>query len=186
MGTMTKLYLKSILTSVSGHERDARASGVRNLCKNNSKVKVELVDDKWVTFTTQTKSNYGIGNKRNLAKFEFDGQQKLIASGEGYNSQMANSGKFIPEEFIIKVKNGERIFEPSITTRHLDTESIGLEYFAKQKGGIKGQKYPDIKGEIKITSDLCPCPSCSAIFQQFSDMYPSLNIKIVTSPKLHY
>jgi hypothetical protein len=33
MGTITKLYLKSILTSVSGHERDARASG--GICLKN-------------------------------------------------------------------------------------------------------------------------------------------------------
>ncbi len=99
---------------------------------------------------------------------------------------MTNSGQFIPEDFITKVKNGERVFVPSIATRHLDTESIGLEYFAKQKGAVKGQKYPDVTGEIKVTSDLCPCPSCSAIFQQFSDMFPNVNIKIVTSSKLHY
>ncbi|WP_235877917.1 deaminase domain-containing protein [Flavobacterium davisii] len=160
--------------------------GFRNLCKNNPKVTVELVDDSWHTFTSETKSTYGIGSKRNLATIEFDGQKKIIASGEGYNSQMANSGQFIPEEFIIKVKNGERVFEPTIVTRHLDTELIGLEYFAKQKGAVKGKRYPEVTGEIKVTSDLCPCPSCSAIFQQFSDMFPNVNIKVVTSPKLHY
>ena len=99
---------------------------------------------------------------------------------------MANSGVFISEEFVLNLKNGERVFTPTITTRSLDTELIGLEYFAKQKGAIKGQKYPEVSGEIKITSDLCPCPSCSAIFQQFRDMFPNVNIKIVTNPKLHY
>jgi hypothetical protein len=160
--------------------------GFRDLCKNNSKITVELSDSNWDKFVKETKSTYEIGNKRNLAKIEFDGQQKLIASGEGYNNQMANSSQFIPEDFIIKLKNGERVFEPSIATRHLDTESIGLEYFAKQKNAVKGNKYPNVEGEIKVTSDLCPCPSCSAIFQQFSDMFPSVKIRVVTSPKLHY
>jgi len=49
-----------------------------------------------------------------------------------------------------------------------------------------GNKYPNVEGEIKVTSDLCPCPSCSVIFQQFSDMFPSVKIRVVTSPKLHY
>ena len=71
-------------------------------------------------------------------------------------------------------------------TRNFDTEIAGMEYFAKQKGAVKGKIYPDITGEVKITSDLCPCPSCSAVFQQFSQMFPNLKITIVTTNKLHY
>jgi Bacterial EndoU nuclease len=42
MGTMTKLYLKSILTSVSGHERDARASGGQPVIYLNNKEYVKI------------------------------------------------------------------------------------------------------------------------------------------------
>ena len=47
-------------------------------------------------------------------------------------------------------------------------------------------KYPEITGEIKIISDLCTCPSCSVIFQQFTEMFPNVEIKIITTNKLHY
>lgn len=156
----------------------------RSLYKNNPKISVELVDAEWHTFVTQAKSTYNIASKRNIAKVEFQGQQKLIASGTKYTGQM--KGKFIPEEFVQKINNGEGVFKPTIWTRRVDTESIGLEYFASQRGAVAGQKYPEVTGEIKIISDLCPCPSCAAIFQQFIEMFPNVEIKIVTSSKLHY
>ena len=156
----------------------------RSLYKNNPKISVELADAEWNTFVAKAKSEYGIGKKRNIAKVEFEGQEKLIASGTGYTGQM--TGKFIPEEFVQKVNKGEGVFKPTILTRRTDTESIGLEYFASQRGAVAGQKYPEITGEIKIISDLCPCPSCSSIFQQFIEMFPNVEIKIVTSSKLHY
>lgn len=99
---------------------------------------------------------------------------------------MVSSKKFIPKEFIEQVESGQRVFTPSMPTRKLDTESIALEYFAKQKNAKIGMKYPEITGEIKIISDLCPCPSCSVIFQQFTEMFPNVEIKIITTNKLHY
>jgi hypothetical protein len=62
-----------------------------------------------------------------------------------------------PEDFIIKVKNSKRVFESSIATRYLDTESIGFEYFDKQKNAVKDNKYPNVTGEMQVTSDFCPC-----------------------------
>ncbi|WP_378187312.1 deaminase domain-containing protein [Aquimarina sp. W85] len=160
--------------------------GFKNLCTNNPKVSVKLAGDEWTEFVASTKSSFGIGRKRNIVKMEFDSKEYLIASGKGYNGQMTGSGKFIPEEFVLDIDKGQRVFAPSISTRHLDTESLGLEYFAKLKNAVKGGKYPKVTGKVKIASDLCPCPSCSAIFQQFSDMFPNVTIDITTTTKLHY
>lgn len=160
--------------------------GFKSLCINNPKISVKLADDEWDKFVASTKSSFGIGRRRNIVKMEFDGKEYLIASGKGYNGQMIGSGKFIPEKFVLDIDKGQRVFTPSISTRHLDTESLGLEYFAKLKNAVKGGKYPKVTGRVKITSDLCPCPSCSAIFQQFSDMFPNVTIDITTTTKLHY
>jgi hypothetical protein len=165
---------------------EADFQGFRALCKSNSKVTVELTDANWTNFVGQMKSRYGISLDRNLAKIEFNGNTYLIASGKKYSPQMINSTDFIPKQFVDDVFAGNKVFDPTISTRHLDTEVIGLEFFAKQNNAVKGQSYPLVTGELKITSDLCPCPSCSAVFQQFSTMFPNVNIKIVTSPKLHY
>ncbi len=160
--------------------------GFKILYTNTPKVSVKLAGDEWAEFVANTKSSFGIGRKRNIVKMEFDGKEYLIASGKGYNGQMTGSGKFIPEEFVLDIDKGQRVFEPSISTRHLDTESLGLEYFARLKNAEKGGKYPKVTGKLKIASDLCPCPSCSAIFQQFSDMFPNITIDITTTTKLHY
>ncbi|MCU0440378.1 MAG: hypothetical protein MUC49_21005 [Raineya sp.] len=184
--TKTEVYSNNIDDLFSSIVNEEHFQVFRTLCKRNSKISVELTDANWETFVNDLKQNYSIAKKRNISKFEFDDKNILIASGEGYNNQMRQSGKFINEEFIAKVKKGERVFEPALATRHLDTESIALEYFAHLKGAVKGKKYPNIVGDIKITSDLCPCHSCSAIFQQFCDMFPNVKIKIVTTPKLHY
>lgn len=160
--------------------------GFKTLCVNNPRVSVRLVDNEWAKFTSEIKTKYVIRADRNLAKMEFEGQEFLIASGKKFNNQMVNSGKFLPKEFVDNVNNGQRVFTPSIATRHLDTESLGLEYFAKLKNAVKGGTYPKVTGKVKMTSDLCPCPSCSAIFQQFSDMFPNVDIEIKTTTKLHY
>ncbi len=160
--------------------------GFKNLCTNNPKVSVKLAGDEWMKFTSEIKTKYVIRADRNLAKMEFEGQEFLIASGKKFNNQMINSGKFLPKEFVDNVNKGQRVFTPSISTRHLDTESLGLEYFAKLKNAVQGGKYPKVTGKVKITSDLCPCPSCSAIFHQFSDMFPNVTIDITTTTKLHY
>ncbi|GAA4275921.1 deaminase domain-containing protein [Aquimarina mytili] len=158
----------------------------KKLCINNPKVSVKIASNEWVEFVARTKNSFGIGRKRNIVKMEFDGKEYLIASGKGYNGQMIESGKFIPEDFVLELEKGQRVFTPSISTRHLDTELIGLEYFAKLKNAVKGVKYPKINGTVRLTSDLCPCPSCSSIFQQFSDMFPNVTVDITTTSKLHY
>jgi len=41
-----------------------------------------------------------------------------------------------------------------------------------------GSKYnPDIKGKIKIISELEYCKSCTGIIQQFNEMFP--NVKLI-------
>jgi hypothetical protein len=178
-----KLDLDNLFPLIKNHPD---FQGFKNLCTNNPKVSIKLADSEWTEFVTNTKSTFGIGSKRNIVKMEFDGKEYLIASGKGYNGQMTGSGKFIPEEFVLDIDKGQRVFTPSISTRHLDTESLGLEYFAKSKNAVKDGVYPEVTGKVKITSDLCPCPSCSVIFQQFSDMFPNVTIDITTTTKLHY
>ena len=162
--------------------------GFRTLCINNPNISVSLVYDKllWEQTTNRIRKIYNIGAKRNIATVEFDGKQYLVASSTSYSPQMISSLDFIPKAHIDNLGTGNRIFDYTMPTRNFDTELIALEYFAKEKNAVKGGIYPNVTGDLKITSDLCPCASCSDIFRQFSTMFPNLKISISTTSKLHY
>jgi hypothetical protein len=49
--------------------------------------------------------------------------------------------------------------------------------------GIVKNKYPNIKGEIKIVSENEYCPSCQGIIQQFYEMFPKIKIILIDGAK---
>ncbi|WP_271729868.1 deaminase domain-containing protein [Aquimarina algiphila] len=64
-------------------------------------------------------------------------------------------------------------------SREWDTEYVMLSEIAKSKGAVKGGKYPKVTGEIIISSELPYCVSCQGVIQDFSDMFPNLDVILI-------
>lgn len=58
-----------------------------------------------------------------------------------------------------------------------------LNKLASDLGAVKGGKYPNITGEIKIISENPYCASCTGIIQQFHDMYPNVKLVLIDGAK---
>lgn len=67
--------------------------------------------------------------------------------------------------------------------RITDSEYRMLNKLASDLGGVKGVKYPNITGELKIISENPYCASCTGIIQQFHDMYPKIKLILVDGAK---
>ena len=64
--------------------------------------------------------------------------------------------------------------------RNIDSEYKMLNKLAEDLGG----KYnPNIKGEIKIISELPYCNSCTGVIQQFNEMFPNVKIILIDGVK---
>lgn len=63
--------------------------------------------------------------------------------------------------------------------RITDSEYRMLNDLAKKLGGVKGKSFPDITGTLKIVSENPYCTSCQGVIQQFSDMFPNIEIKLI-------
>lgn len=63
--------------------------------------------------------------------------------------------------------------------RNTDSEYKMLNKLADDLGGVSGNKYPNITGEIKIISENPYCKSCQGILHQFSEMYPNIKLILV-------
>lgn len=50
-------------------------------------------------------------------------------------------------------------------------------------GGKVGNTYPNIKGEIKIISELPYCDSCTGVIQQFNEMFPNIKLILIDGVK---
>ena len=61
--------------------------------------------------------------------------------------------------------------------RITDSEYRMLNDLASRLGGVKGNKYENIIGELKIASEYPFCTSCQGVIQQFNTMFP--NIKLI-------
>ncbi|GAA3912464.1 hypothetical protein GCM10022209_00800 [Chitinophaga oryziterrae] len=169
-----------------GISSDDGFSGFKNLYKNNKRVSVELLGKEWPDFVAKVRKDFGIGGKRNFATMKVNDEEVLyLASSSGYNGQMRQSGKFVPESFITDLQSGKRVFKAD-AVRDLDTEVIGFEYFARKNNAEAGKVYKNVTGEIVVETDLIPCGSCSSVMQQFSEMYPNVLIKIRTNPRINY
>ncbi|TPN89228.1 hypothetical protein FHK87_03100 [Aquimarina algicola] len=64
-------------------------------------------------------------------------------------------------------------------SREWDTEYVMLSEIAQSKGAVKGGVYPKVKGEIIISSELPYCVSCQGVIQDFSDMFPNLDVILI-------
>jgi hypothetical protein len=115
-------------------------------------------------------------SKRNLASVE--GR----VGTQNYSGTIRRSG----DEF-----DGTQIFDSykvdkrgSINTdgawsREWDTEYVILSEIAQSQGAVKGGKYLDVSGEIKIISELPYCVSCQGVIQDFSNMFPNVNVILI-------
>ncbi|MEW7278177.1 deaminase domain-containing protein [Aquimarina sp. 2201CG1-2-11] len=63
--------------------------------------------------------------------------------------------------------------------RNTDSEFKMLNKLADDLGGVKGQVNDKITGTLKIVSENPYCASCQGIIQQFSDMFPNIEIKLI-------
>ena len=67
--------------------------------------------------------------------------------------------------------------------RVTDSEYWMLNNLAKRLGRIKGRRYIDIKGELKIVSENSYCISCAGVIKQFNIMFPNIKLIIVNGAK---
>lgn len=63
--------------------------------------------------------------------------------------------------------------------RITDSEYRMLNDLAKELKGVKGESYPQIVGRLKIVSENPYCKSCQGVIQQFSDMFPNIEITLI-------
>lgn len=49
----------------------------------------------------------------------------------------------------------------------------------KRLGATRGKKYPNVEGTLKIVSENPYCKSCQGLMQQFSEMFPNIEIKLI-------
>ena len=68
-------------------------------------------------------------------------------------------------------------------SRIVDTEYRMLNKLASDLGAVKGIKYPNIVGELKIISENPYCTSCVGIIQQFNDMFPNIKLILIDGAK---
>jgi hypothetical protein len=67
--------------------------------------------------------------------------------------------------------------------RNTDSEYKMLNKLADDLGAVKGGKYSNINGEIKIVSELEYCTSCQGVIQQFNEMFPNIKLILIDGAK---
>lgn len=67
--------------------------------------------------------------------------------------------------------------------RITDSEFRMLNDLAEQLGGVKNQAFPITTGSVKIVSQNPYCASCQGVIQQFSDMFPNIEITLIDGIK---
>jgi hypothetical protein len=170
----------------SSIKKDPEYHAFRQFYVYDKTTTIEVADNSWADTVTNWRSNYGIGASRNLAIMKYGQNEFILPSGAAYSSQMERSTRFVPLSFYNDLKAGKRLFECSKASRNFDSEVIGFEYFARLHNAVKGGKYPNVKDEITIFTDLWTCSSCAGVFVQFRAMFPNVKFKIITNPKAHY
>lgn len=123
----------------------------------------------------------------------------VLENGESY-TRWATSGYPIKKRNILTnppgapyPKEGNTIFG-NLTfrvdgiKRFNDSEVKILEEFAFSQGLKPGvfdnvitPVMPNVRGKMTITSQLCPCPSCTKVLKAFKKIFPNLDIEIITS-----
>lgn len=67
--------------------------------------------------------------------------------------------------------------------RITDSEYRMLNKLAEDLGAVKGGKYPNVVGELKIASELPYCVSCTGVIQQFNEMFPNVKLILIDGAK---
>lgn len=67
--------------------------------------------------------------------------------------------------------------------RNTDSEYKMLNQLAFDLGGVKGNAYTNVTGELKIVSELPFCTSCRGIIKQFNEMFPNIEIIVVNGAR---
>ncbi len=67
--------------------------------------------------------------------------------------------------------------------RNTDSEYKMLNKLASDLGGVKGNVYTSITGELKIVSELPFCSSCRGVIKQFNEMFPNVKIIVVNGAR---
>ena len=76
--------------------------------------------------------------------------------------------------------NSQQVIEgPGAWLRNTDSEYKMLNRLANDLNVVKGGRYPDVTGTLKIISERPYCPSCQGVIQQFNEMFPNVNLILV-------
>ncbi len=67
--------------------------------------------------------------------------------------------------------------------RITDSEYRMLNKLASDLGAVKGGKYSNMTGELKIISENPYCASCTGIIQQFNEMFPNIKLILIDGAK---
>jgi The BURPS668_1122 family of deaminases len=60
-------------------------------------------------------------------------------------------------------------------------EQLAHQLNAKSGDFINVKIYPKIKGKIELFSELCPCPSCAKLIEQFKTVFPNIDIELIST-----
>lgn len=99
----------------------------------------------------------------------------IIRSGKQYR------GEQIFDAYKVDKKGG--IDTEKAWLRDEDTEYVLFSETAQKLNGKKGMVFPEVTGEIKIISELPYCISCQGVIQDFSTMFPNLDVILIDNLK---
>jgi len=108
--------------------------------------------------------------------FAHCGVQSIEDLSDVVQSRMGNiSPKAATPEFKTQIVNKQNIVDGADGwDRIVDTESKILEDVSSKLKIINNPS-----GNIKLYTDLKPCPSCENVIKQFKDKYPNINIEVI-------
>ena len=101
-------------------------------------------------------------------------------------SEIRKSGDIFDKEQIFnayKVDKDGGVNTNDAWLRNQDTEYVMLSEIAHSLGAKKGEIYNNITGELKIVSELTYCTSCQGVIQDFSKMFPNVDIVLIDNLK---
>jgi hypothetical protein len=147
--------------------------------------------NEYLKYETSKINDLGLPDiEKNKLLKDLQSKNKAYLEGHINNIQVDNtiirSGKEYRGEQIFEVykvdKNGG-INTEEAWLRNQDTEYVLLSEVAQKLGGKKGIVLPEIKGELKIVSELPYCVSCQGVLQDFSTMFPGIDVILIDNLK---
>jgi len=55
-----------------------------------------------------------------------------------------------------------------------------------KKGDVGNRVFNDVEGKIVLKTELCPCASCSGVIEQFKNLFPKIELEILTQSKISF